>query len=441
MENTAEWIITTEENYWINKEIPYTTDNINNADIIINGNIYYQTMDQYPWGGCLADRGYMAMEKLPDNKKHEIINALFGDGGLGFTTARLPMGNNDYSDTHKSYNENNNDYSMEHFSLATDETYLLPYIKMALKTRPGLDFFATPWSPPSWLKQNNCIHGIDDKNRIIFTQEALEAYALYFVKYIKSYGEHGIHINAITPQNEPTMNTLYASCVWTGTQLNIFIRDYLYPAMQKAGINNTKIWLGTFTDSDASLVVPALEDVKTNNIIDAVCFQWWGSYLAKAVQKGYGKKLVQSETKCGDGKNNWCYAEEQFDCFKEFLEAGVSRYYIWNMVLDEKGANTAKDPWYQNSPVTVNSKTLQVTFNPSYYLTKHFSHFIKGGAKRIEAKGNCKDIEAVAFKNTGGQIITELKNGSGEDKKTIIDICGKIIQPEIKAHSINTFII
>lgn len=237
------------------------------------------------------------------------------------------------------------------------------------------------------------------------------------------------------------MNTLYASCVWTGEELCIFIRDYLYPAMQKAEITGTEIWLGTFTDSNAALAIPSLEDTRTNKIIDAVCFQWWGSYLAKAVQKGYKKKIIQSETKCGDGKNNWEYAEEQFDCFKEFLEAGASRYYIWNMVLDEKGANTAKEPWYQNAPIIVDSKTAEVTFCPSYYLTKHFSHLIKGGAKRIDAKETDSGLSVIAFKNPDGSIITEIKNGSDEIKKPVINICGKFVQLEIMAHSINTLVV
>ena len=442
MDKKALWISTTRKDYWTNKEIPYITEEDKNKDIIIDADTCYQTMDQKPWGGCFADRGYMAMEKLPDQQKQKIINSLFGDDGLHFTTARLPLGNNDFSDTHKSYNENTGDFLMEHFSLATDTAYLLPYIKMALQARPDIDFFATPWSPPSWMKQNNCIHGTDDNNRIIFQPEILKAYARYFIKYIEEYKKHGIHISAITPQNEPTMNTLYASCVWTGEELNVFIRDYLYPALKEAGINNTEIWLGTFTDSNASLVVPALEDKETNGIIDAVCFQWWGSYLGKAVQRAYGKKLIQSETKCGDGKNNWSYAEEQFGCFKEFLEAGVTRYYIWNMVLDEKGANTASSPWYQNSPITVDSHTSEITFCPSYYLTKHFSNLIAGGAKRIDVKikCSCQNIDIIAFKNPDGKVITEIKNGSDKNVTPVIDICGKLIQPEIEAHSINSFI-
>ena len=439
MNNKAQWISSTENNHWNNSDISFSTKENIKPDIIINENICYQTMDETPWGGCFADRGYMAMEKLTKEKKYKLINSLFGDEGLRLTTARLPLGNNDFSDTHKSYNEHTNDYSMEYFSLSSDEKYLLPYIKMALETRPNINFFATPWSPPSWMKHNNSIHGTGNNNKIIFQPLILKAYAKYFVKYIQEYEKQGIHINAITPQNEPTMDTLYASCVWTGEELNIFIRDYLYPALCTAGINNIELWLGTFTDSNAALVIPALEDTSTNKVIDAVCFQWWGSYLAKAVNKGYRKKIIQSETKCGNGNNDWNYAEEQFDCFKEFLEAGASRYYLWNMILDEKGANTAEPPWYQNAPIIIDSKTSEITFCPSYYLTKHFSYFIMGNAKRIDVQGSFQDV--TVFKNPDGRIIIELKNSSDTSISPVISISGKILQPETSPHSINTFII
>ena len=182
MNNKAQWISSTENNYWNNSDISFSTKENIKPDIIINENICYQTMDETPWGGCFADRGYMAMEKLTKEKKYKLINSLFGDEGLRLTTARLPLGNNDFSDTHKSYNEHTNDYSMEYFSLSSDEKYLLPYIKMALETRPNINFFATPWSPPSWMKHNNSIHGTGNNNKIIFQPLILKAYDKIFCK-------------------------------------------------------------------------------------------------------------------------------------------------------------------------------------------------------------------------------------------------------------------
>ena len=313
----------------------------------------------------------------------------------------------------------------------------MPYIKEAMEIRPDITFFSTPWSPPSWMKNNRCIHGIDENNTIKFMPEYLKAYALYFIKYIETYEKLGIKISAVTPQNEPTINTAYASCVWTGEQLNEFIRDYLYPALQQHGLN-TKIWLGTFTDSQKTFCMPAINDTKTIDMIEAACFQWWGAPLVGEIyEKHKNLKLIQSETKCGDGKNDWKYAEEQFDCFKEFLDAGVNRYYLWNMVLNEKGENTAEDPWHQNAPITVHSRTHEISYNPSYYLTKHFFHYIKGGARRIRTSGTYED--KIAFRNPDGENVLEVKNGTDENIPVTINFNGEMINPEIPAHSINTF--
>lgn len=437
------WKCTTDKDRWQDKGFLKTTKyNISEAEkanktIYVDKSICYQILDKTPWGGCFADRGYIAMSKLSNEERMQILSSLFGRDGLNFTSARLPLGNSDFSDTHKSYNECKNDYNMEHFSISSDEKYLLPYIKAAQKIRPNIDFFASPWSPPSWVKKNGSIHGNDDNNTLNFTPEILKAYAKYFVKYLKEYEKQGISISAVTPQNEPTMNTAYASCVWNGEQLNEFIRDYLSPELKNSGLD-TEIWLGTFTDSQSALCVPTLNDKKTLDIIRGVCFQWWGAPLADKINKDFdGLRLIQSESKCGNGKNDWAYAEEQFDCFKEFLEAGVRRYYLWNMVLDEKGENTAENPWHQNAPITVHSQTNEISYNPSYYLTKHFSNYIEGGAARINTRGTYTDM--LAFLNPDGEIILEVKNATEYAITVAIDFGGEMIVPAIPAHSINTF--
>lgn len=145
------------------------------------------------------------------------------------------------------------------------------------------------------------------------------------------------------------MDTPYPSCILNGDQHNKFIKNYLYPAVSKYNSDNTdrsdvEVWLGTFTDSQKSFAMPTIQDDTTRGMIGAACFQWWGAPLTAQIhmnEKYRNLKLVQSETKCGNSLNNWGYAEEQFDNFKEFLDAGVSQYHLWNMILDSKGHNNA----------------------------------------------------------------------------------------------------
>ncbi len=460
----AEWISSAENQYWKNhgkvmmrdvtkQEIQKIREN-SELYLYVDQNTRYQTMDAYPWGGCFNDAGWMAMRSLTDAQKKEVVRYLYGTGkdSLNLTAGRAPIGSSDFGSSHYTYDETVDDYELVDFSIECDEQYLLPYIKTAMAYVPDMQIFASPWSPPSWMKTNHQLSGYYNFPYIKDMPENFEAYAKYFVKYLEEYAKRGIDIYAVTPQNEPTMRTAYPSCVWTGEQLNVFLRDYLCDAIDAYNARtgkNVNVWLGTFTDSQKSLAMPALKDPETSQRIDAACFQWWGAPLAAEVHMTMPKlKLVQSETKCGDSLNNWQYAEEQFDCFKEFLDAGVSRYFLWNMILDSEGKNNAiGGAWKQNAAITVDGTTVRLT--PSYYLTKHFSTNIKSGARRIKVegkntgegsvKGYVQDVRAISFQNTDGKIILNVKNATDAEKAVSIIVHDKAFDISLPAHSINTF--
>ncbi|MDO5397779.1 MAG: RICIN domain-containing protein [bacterium] len=441
------WRSTTNSDRWVDEGILTATawdkdtavmDENNDKYIIVDQNTRYQTLDERPWGGCFNERGWTAMSKLTDDRKREVIKNLFTEEGLNLSTARAPIAASDYAVEPYSYNETSGDYDMNNFSIAQDEKYLIPYIKLAMEVRgEAFPIWSSPWGPPSWMKSNNSLINGGSLNE---DDATYQAYALYFAKYIEEYKKAGINVSAVAPQNEPTMTTAYQSCVWTGEQLNRFIRDYLRPTLNEKGFTDTDIYLGTFTDANPTLAMPAIEDETTRDMIDGVCFQWWSSSLARTLyldKNNTDLKFIQSETKCGDGQNNWSYAEAQFDCFKEFLNSGVSQYFLWNMVLDEYGRNTAYN-WRQNAPINVHSKTNEIIYTPHYYLVKHFTNYIDGGARRIKTSGNY--IDMIAFQNTDGENVLEVKNASDSAVKVEINFNGKMIEPTLKAHSINTFI-
>lgn len=65
---------------------------------------------------------------------------------------RLPIGASDYALSWYSYDETDGDYELKDFSIARDRMYLLPYLKDALALCPDMHLFASPWSPPTWMK-------------------------------------------------------------------------------------------------------------------------------------------------------------------------------------------------------------------------------------------------------------------------------------------------
>lgn len=461
----AEWTCTTEKNPWADNGI-IETRTVTDEDIekiktsgdyiIVDQNTRYQTMDTHPWGGCFNEKGWYAMRDLTDEQKAEVIRKLYGTGedSLNFTAGRTPIGSSDFGLEMYTYDETTDDYDLSDFTIEQDKIHLIPYIKAALEYVPDMPIFSSPWTPPSWMKKNNQLNGTSNNNYIEDTPENFEAYAKYFVKYLEEYEKEGISIQAVTPQNEPTMDTPYPSCVWNGEQLNVFLRDYLCDAIEKYNTENDKdveVWLGTFTDSNQGMVWPTFNDEKTSKMIDAYCFQWWGAPLASRLHmQNKDIKIVQSESKCGGGDFSWTYAEEQFDCYKEFLDAGISQYFLWNMILDGNGVNNAmpeSSRWAQNAPIKVDGTTIR--YCPSYYQVKHFSSNINGGARRIKVEGNnlgegsvknhVQDVRAIGFQNTDGEIVLIVKNSTDETKAVTVVVNGKAFDMTLPAHSINTF--
>ncbi|MBR6562434.1 MAG: hypothetical protein IKK70_00670 [Clostridia bacterium] len=112
-----------------------------------------------------------------------MFDELFGSDGCGFEYVRLSIGANDFAESRYSYNETEGDYEMKSFSIDCDRKYSLPAIKEAQKRSPEISFFASPWSPPTWMKFPKAYN----YGRLIQTEENLKAYALYFKKYLLPY--------------------------------------------------------------------------------------------------------------------------------------------------------------------------------------------------------------------------------------------------------------
>ena len=71
---------------------------------------------------------------------------------------------------------------------------------------------------------------------------------------------------------------------------------------------------------------------------------------------------------------------------RSFIEAGASVYSQWNMVLDQTGMSGRG--WSQCSPVTIDNVTKTVTYEGSYWATKHYSYYVGAGATMVSTSGD-----------------------------------------------------
>lgn len=442
---TIEWTASTPDLKWENKTLSILQKN-NTATPTIE--VYTDKEQQIVdgFGGCFNELGWKALNGLNDKNKNKVLESLFDTTtGCDFNIFRMPIGANDYAIDWYSHNETVDDFGMANFSIERDQKYLLPYIKKAKTYNPNIKIWGSPWCPPSWMKTNNHYacnpapvndlkeegKGVEMQTLFRMEDKYLSAYALYFSKFIQAYQKENIDVYAVHVQNEPNSCQNFPSCVWNPNDLGTFIGDYLGPQL-KADALDTEIWLGTIERPQIERVDSVLINKEAKKFIKGVGFQWAGKDAIPAVNKKYPElKLMQTETECGNGSNDWAAAEHTFNLMKHYFNNGANSYMYWNMVLNETGKS--QWGWKQNSMISIDSQSKQITYNPEFYLMKHFSNFIVPGAFKIETSND----DCLAFKNSDSIII--IYYNSGETKEEAFKIGSNKFSLELAKKSFNTF--
>jgi len=437
---TAEvkWISSTAASPWQDMAAPAwsAAEDERPPEIRIDPRRTFQTIDGF--GGCFNELGWRALSALSDEERSRVMAALFGDDGCAFTLARLPIGASDFAFDWYSLDDTPGDLALEHFSVERDGNALLPFVKAAMRVRRDLKCWGSAWSPPAWMKTNNQYNG----GSIRWEPDVLRAYANYLARWVEAYRAEGVNVFAVFTQNEPNVASKYPSCIWTGDQLRSFIAGDLGPTLRDRK-TNVELWLGTLNDGFVNgRAITVLSDPAANTFVTGVSFQYDARASIASVAHLYpDKKLMQSETECNSGENSWADAQRLYGLMKHYLDRGANSYFMWNMVLDETGLSSWN--WRQNAMMTVDRASKTVRFNGEYYVMRHFSEFVKPGAKRAIVSGVWGD--QIGFVNPDGSIVLAIGNSSG--KAMPVHICfanhadGDTLAVTLPAGSINTFVL
>jgi len=437
------WIATTETAKWEEKVIVPGAPSCEDK-IILTGE-KGQTIKGF--GGCFNELGYIALSKITTNKKEQILKDLFSVEGCNFNFCRVPIGANDYAAEWYSHDEHEDDFNMEHFSIERDRKYLLPFIKAAMEYKNDLALFASPWSPPTWMK----FPKVYNYGTLRMEPAVLKAYALYFKKFVESYQAEGISVEQIHIQNEPFADQKFPSCLWSSEQFQIFIRDYIGPLFAEENIK-AQIWLGTLNGPEDMTFGSIMKMENYNRYVDNILFdkearkyisgigyQWAGRADVERTRESWPEiALMQTESECGDGRNSWEYAEYIFGLARHYLRHGVCAYIYWNMVLEPEGKSTWG--WNQNAMITIHPETQEIIYNPEYYVMKHYAHFIKPGAIRLEISGHWSSMASV-YQNPNGELVIVVQNALNHAQEFTFEGNGTNFTVMLDANSFHTFLI
>ncbi len=372
--------------------------------------------------------------RLPEPARNEAIKRIVHpEEGIGMNLMRLCIGSSDFIGeeyyTYDDLPQGETDPDLIRFSIEKDRAYLLPVIKKSLEYNPDLLFFASPWSPPAWMKTSGVLGGGKLK------PEYYATYAHYLVRYIQTYAAEGVPIYAITVQNEPHMaHKDYPTTLWTGEEQRDFIRGHLGPVFKEQGIT-TRIWCWDHNWNTIAFPRTVLSDPETAQYVGGTAFHLYeGQVDAQSVlkQEFPGKDIYFSEGSV--------FGTAGAAKLIGILQNWSRSYSAWVTMLDEH-RKPNRGPHHASATCMELKDDLSIEYRFDYYMYGHFMKFIQRGAFRLKSEmPENKGVTPIAFRNPEDGIVLIVVNSARQAKRFLVECCERMFRVEQPANSVATYL-
>ncbi len=437
-------------NYWVttgNRSIllqqqtapvSFSTATENRTTIAVDSSQRFQEVDGF--GYTLTGGSAWLINRLPAAQKTALLQELFGSGpgSVGISCLRVSIGASDLSASVFSYNDlaaGETDLNLDRFTLSQDTVDLIPLLKQILAINPGIVLMGSPWSPPTWMKDNNSSIGGS------LLPQYYGVYARYFVKYLQAMQAEGIRIHAVTVQNEPQHGGNNPSMVMSASQQAEFVKNHLGPAFRDAGIS-TKIIVWDHNCDNPNYPISILNDPAAKAFVDGSAFHLYAgdiSALGTVRNAHPDRNLYFTE--------QWTGANGSFE--------GDLKWHIKNVIIGSMRNysrmalewNLASDPNYDphtpggctecKGALTIDGNN--VSRNVSYYIIAHASKFVPKGSVRI-ASTQSGSLSSAAFVTPAGKKVLIVLNEDSNTATFNIQYRGMNAVTNLPANAVATYL-
>jgi O-glycosyl hydrolase/chitodextrinase len=285
----------------------------------------------------------------------------------------------------------------------------------AVKRYSGMQFYAVPWSPPYWMKDNAT-------NTL--KKEHYQDFADYVAIWLDKY-TNGVPFSAADPtaykynfkwvsvQNEPDLSTAYASCVYDHStddigQVAIKVKD----SVVAKGLSNIKVGApegSTRLDTQKYLMTMSDEAKAKLDFIPT------HDYGPTADLKTYASGLpIFNAEVCYTSANNPEMGDgilEAENVYKDLVngEPGFLRWWFVGTGTDGQSLVNIDN----TSGTYITSKRL--------YTLGQFARFMRPGDTRIDAITSNPNLKVVATKNSNNNSSIVVINDTGDDYTTTVN--------------------
>ncbi|KFI49457.1 glycoside hydrolase family 30 protein [Bifidobacterium biavatii] len=405
---------------------PIEEDAAGAADVTITVDPGHRHQSIDGFGASFTDASaHLIGQVLDDGDRTYAMSKLFDPKlGIGLSLLRNPMGASDYARTIYSYDDMPNGYEdmeLEHFSIYHDEDGIIPLTKWAMELNPQLKLIASPWSAPGWMKTSGSMIGGELK------EDRYEVYARYFVRFLQAYAEQGVPVFAVTPQNEPLfMPGHYPGMLMPADREVRFVRDFLRPALRKAGFD-TRVFGYDHNWDRIDYPLNLLDDAF--DAFDGIAWHWYGGRPVS--QSRVAAIFPDKDVYFTEGSGGEWIPEFE-PAFSNLMRTGIDilrngskSFILWNLALDEHNGPVV--PGFGRSTcrglLRVDQTDRTVEYTLDYYGLAHFSKFIRPGAVRIDSSQTV-GVRSLACRNTDGSTVAVLFNDADHAVRVVVEVCG-----------------
>jgi glucosylceramidase len=390
------------------KSVPFSVEPIGIAQeaVSISGDHKFQKM--LGFGAAFTDGACTLFHELPSNSRAELFRLLFDPSGMNLNVCRTCIGAADNAASVYSFDDGAPDPDLTRFSIEHDRAYILPILREARAANPDLFLFSSPWSPPGWMKDNRTMLGGCMRHTY------MPSYAKYFVKFLQSYEEEGVAIQAVTIQNEVDADQqgLMPACFWPQDYEADFVRLHLGPEFERSRVD-TKIWI---IDHNYNLWGRAIAELETSGVRKYTNAVAWHGYSGEPEWMSRVQNVfpdlemywTEGSPDHNDPEYQKCWAvwgQKIISILSNHCRAVTA----WTFATNELGGPNV-GPYPLGGLLTIDSKTKAVYHSGQYWALGHFSRFVRRNAVRIQSDGSAKDIFHCAFENPDGSVVVVLTN-------------------------------
>jgi len=408
--------------------------------IVVNDMQQYQPIEGF--GFALTGGSAQLLMQMSQARRTELLKRLFttdGDG-IGVSYLRVSIGSSDMNDHIYSYDDlppGQTDPKLDKFSLAPDESTVIPVLKEILAVDPQIRILGSPWSAPAWMKTNDAVKGGNLK------PEFYEAWAQYLTKYVEGMKAEGIPITAITLENEPLNPKNTPSMVVFADEEDVLIARYLGPAFEKAGIK-AEIQIYDHNPDVISYPLSILADAAASKYVAGTAFHLYGgdSSALTCVHNQYpNKNLYLTEQSVG-GRPSATSMDITEPVSRVLI--GATRNWARNVLLWNLAADPHAGPHTNDGgcPVCYGAITLDgddARFNVAYYALAHFSKFVPPGSVRV-GSNELEQLSTAAFLTPDGNVVLVAVNTGNFPRTFQIEYHGKNITTTLHSESAATYV-